>query len=76
MNYNPTIRVAFENSGCVPFCEKIQEVGHHMQLGSMFSLNLKEGKVKLGNLELFISEKLIVDATTIPANGETWREMI
>lgn len=36
----------------------------------MFALNFHDGKVKLGNQEIFMTEKLIVDAINLPTTRE------
>lgn len=72
INSSPAIRVAFENTCCIPFCKKVQKVGHNTRLTNMFSLNFLDGKVKLGNLEIFVTEKFIADATNLPIVGEKW----
>lgn len=72
VNSSPAIRVTFENAGCIPFCQMIQNMGYHTQLASLFALNFKNGRVKLGDVEIVITEKLIADATGLPTAGEKW----
>jgi len=64
--------MAFENTGCIPFCQKIQKVGHNAKLASLFSLKFQDSRVKLGDLEIILTEKFIADATNLPTSGEKW----
>ena len=44
----------------------------HNRLASLFSLKFRDNRVKLGNVEILIIEKLIADATSLPTVGEKW----
>lgn len=72
VNSDPAIRVEFERTRCISFCEKVQTHAHHFQLASMFSLNFKGDKVKIGDLEFIVSEGTISQATEIHLQGESW----
>lgn len=72
LNSSPAIRVAFENTGCILFCQKIQKIVHNDRPSSMFSLNFQDGRVKIGDLEIVLAEKFVVDATNLPIVGEKW----
>lgn len=72
VNSSPTIRVAFENAECIPFCQKVQKVGHRTRLASLFALNFTDDTVKLGYLEVVVTKKLFADATGLPKTSEKW----
>lgn len=65
VNSDLTIRVSFEQAGCIHFSEKIQTHGHHYQLANTFSQNFKGDIVKFGDLEFVVSEETISQATKI-----------
>lgn len=72
INSSPSIRMAFENTWCIPFYHKIQKVGHNAKLASLFALNFQDSRVKLGYLQIILIEKFIADATNLPTTGEKW----
>jgi len=72
VNFDPAVRVSFEQACCIALCEKIQGQGHHLHLTKQFSLNSKGKELKVGNLEFVVSEKSIVVTTNIPIHGEEW----
>lgn len=72
LNSSPAIRLAFENTWCIPFCQNIQKVGHNAKLARLFALNFQESRVKLGYLEIILTEKFIANATNLPTIGEKW----
>lgn len=72
VNSNLAIRVSFERTWCLSISGKVQTHAHHFQLASMFAMNFKDDKVKIGNLEFRVSEETISKATKIPLQGEIW----
>jgi hypothetical protein len=70
VNADPTIRVSFEQVGCIKFSEKLQ--GYNMQVEKEFALSFDGIRAKVGNLQLQVSEDTIVVATQILAHGEQW----
>jgi ATP-dependent RNA circularization protein (DNA/RNA ligase family) len=49
VNVDPTIRVSFEQVGCIIFCEKLQ--GYNMQVAKEFALRFNGIKDKVGNIQ-------------------------
>jgi hypothetical protein len=70
VNADPTIRVSFEQVGCIRFCEKLQ--GYNMQVEKEFSLSFNGIEAKVGNMQFQVFEDTIVVATEIPSHGEQW----
>ena len=70
INADPTIRVAFQQVGCMRFCETIQ--GYHLQLTKEFAKGFDGVKEKLGSLTFPISSQTISEPTEIPLGGEEW----
>jgi hypothetical protein len=68
VNAIPTIRVSFEQVGCIRFCEKLQ--GYNMLMAKEFALRFNGIGAKVGNIQFHVSEDTIVVATEIPARGE------
>ena len=70
INASPYAKRSFENSACLRFCERIQEVGCHAQLTSLFSTSFKRNKVFIASIQFTISAEVIASATGIPNHGE------
>lgn len=51
INFSQTVRVAYENVGCIPFCQKVEKMGHNTRLDSLFAMNFHDNIVKLRNVE-------------------------
>lgn len=45
-------------------------MGHKTRLASLFALNFHDNIVKLGNVEIVVTENLIADVTSLPTTGE------
>lgn len=65
---NPVIRVAFEKTWCIRFCEKIQ--GWSFQLTKEFALNFTRLDVKVGEFSFPVLDVTISATTEIPLEGE------
>lgn len=72
LNSSLAIRVAFDNTGCIPFCQKIWKIIHNVKLTSLFSLNFHDNIVKLGDLKIVLNEKFIANVTNLATTGEKW----
>lgn len=70
INADPAFRVAFEQVGCMRFCEKIQ--GYHLQLTKEFAKSFDGLQAKVGTLTFPVATQSIAEATEIPLNGEQW----
>lgn len=70
INVDPTIRVAFEQVGCIRFCEKIQ--GYNAQLTKEFVMSFDGLEAKVGALTFPVIEVKIAIAMEIPLQGEQW----
>ena len=70
INSDPTNRVAFEHTGCIWFCEKIQ--GYNVQLTKEFDFNFTRVEAKVGDLSFPVLEVTISAATKISLHGEQW----
>jgi len=62
--------VAFEQVGCMRFCERIQ--GYHLQFTKEFAKGFDGVKAKVGSLPFSVSSQTIYEATDIPLGGEEW----
>jgi hypothetical protein len=69
---SPFIKKSFEDVGCLGFCERIQEVGCHAKLTSLFATNFKKDKTTIVGIDFTISTDAISIATGIPNHGEIW----
>lgn len=65
-----SIKVSFEQVGCIRFCKKIQ--GHNAQLTKEFSLSFSGLEVKVGGLTYLVPDVTISASTKIPLQGEKW----
>lgn len=72
VNVDLSIRVAFKQTDCIEFCEKVQTHGYYFHLSSLFSLSLKGNEVKVGDLEFTISKETISQATRISLLSKSW----
>jgi hypothetical protein len=70
VNADPTIRVSFEQVGCIMFCEKIQ--GYNMQVTKDFAFIFNGIGDKVGNIQFHVSEDTITASKEILAHGEKW----
>jgi hypothetical protein len=70
VNAYPTIKVSFEQVGCIRFCEKLQ--GYNMQVEQEFALFFYGIRDKVGNIQFQVSKDTIVVVTEIHAHGEKW----
>jgi hypothetical protein len=61
VNANPTIRVSFEQVGCIRFCEKIQ--GYNMQVAKEFALSFNGIEANVENMKFQVFEDTIDVAT-------------
>ena len=66
------IKKLFEYVGCLGFCERIQEVGCHAKLTSLFATNFKKDKTTIAGVYFIVSTDVIATATGIPNHGEIW----
>jgi hypothetical protein len=64
INADLTIRVSFEQDGCICFCEKIQ--GYNVQLTKQFSLNFTGVSATIAGITFQVTEETISVATEIP----------
>ena len=64
------INKLFEDVGCLGFCERIQEVGCHAKLTSLFATNFKKEKKSIAWVDFTISMDSISIAIGIPNHGE------
>lgn len=62
----------FKNVGCLGFCDRIQEVGCHLRLTSLFANNFRRDKVNIAGVDFTISGDAISIAIGIPNHGEIW----
>ena len=72
INASSFAKRCFRNVGCMKFCEKIQEVGCHVSLTSLFAHDFNIDKVVIEGIEFSVSTDIISSATGIPNHGETW----
>ena len=70
LDANPTYRESFQCMGCLRFCENLE--GYHKQVANEFVLNFDGRKIKVGPLDLEVSDNSIAVATKIPRLGEKW----
>jgi hypothetical protein len=70
VNADPTIKVSFEQDGCMSFYEKVQ--GYNVQLTKQFSLNFNGFSRTIARITFPVSEETISTATDIPMQGEKW----
>jgi len=61
VNVDPVVRVAFEQVGCIIFCEKLQ--GYNMQVTKEFELSFDGIGAKVENIQFQVSEDTIIAAT-------------
>ena len=66
------IKRSFKQVGCLGFCEKVQEVGYHYELTSLFATNFKRNKTTIAGMDFLVSTEVIALATSIPNQGEIW----
>ena len=59
INASPFIKEAFEKVRCLGFCEKIQKVGCHSKLTSIFSTLFKRNKTTRVGMEFLVSAEVI-----------------
>ena len=59
------IRKAFEDVGCLGFCEKIQEADFHAKLTSLFATNFRNDKANIAGVEFTISANSIASTTLV-----------
>jgi hypothetical protein len=55
---------------CWRFCQKLQ--GYHLEVSRDFVHNYRDGKTKIGPLEIHLTADMIVGVTEIPRIGEKW----
>ena len=67
---SPFVMKFFEDVNCLGFCQRVQEVGYHEHLTSIFSLALKEDKITIVGNDFMFSLNVISQATCIPNHGE------
>jgi hypothetical protein len=70
VNADTIVMVAFEQVGCIIFCEKLQ--GYNMQVTKDVSLSFYGIGAKVGNIQFQVSEDTIVVVIEIPSHGEKW----
>ena len=70
INSNPTVRVDFDQTGYVRFCERMH--GYNKEVTKEFSLNFDEDEVKVGKLKFIVTKATIASATKIPLEREKW----
>ena len=63
INASPLAKICFERTGCLRFCELLMEEGYRLQLTSLFSSNIKMGKVIIEGVEFNLSSNMISLAT-------------
>jgi ATP-dependent RNA circularization protein (DNA/RNA ligase family) len=63
VNAYPTIKMSFEQDGCMSFCEKVQ--GYNVQLTKQFDLNFKGVSTTIARIIFPVSEDTISTATEI-----------
>jgi hypothetical protein len=66
------IKKSFEDVGCLGFCERIQEVGCHAKLTSLFATNFKKDMTTIVGVDFMVSTDSISISTSIPKHGEIW----
>jgi hypothetical protein len=64
LDSNPIFRESFQAVGCLTFCEKLQ--GGHMEVAKQFSLNFDGVKMKVGSLEIQVTEQTIAQLQRCP----------
>ena len=69
---SPFVMKFFEDINCLGFCQRVQEVGHHDHLTSIFYLTLKEDKITIAGTDFMFSVDSISQATCLPNHGENW----
>lgn len=72
LNASEFIRKSFEQAGCLGFCQKVQEVGYHHDLTSLFTTSFKKDRAIIAGVKFPVSAEVIALATTIPNQGEIW----
>ena len=73
---SPYIRMLFEEASCLPFCQKIQEVGFNVKLTSVFTAMFKENEIIIIGVNFMISPQEISSATEIPLQGGIWLKRV
>ena len=62
----------FEDVNCLGFCQRVQEVGYHEHLTSIFFLTLKEENITIAGTDFLFLVEAISQATGIPNHAENW----
>jgi len=70
VNGTKFIRRSFEQACYLGFCLKVQEVGYHQGLTSLFSMNFRRDHVTIVGFKFLVSAEFIASTTTIPNEGD------
>ena len=63
------IKMLFEEAGCFPFFQKIQEVELNVKLTSVFATLFKENEIIIFGVKFMIYPQAIASTTGIPLQG-------
>lgn len=72
INYSIHVKKSFEDSGCLRFCGRVQEVGYHAQLTSIFSTIFRRDEANIVGIDFTLSTYDIASITGILNHGEVW----
>ena len=70
INFSPYVNKSFEDTGCLRFCERVQEVGCDAQLISLFATIFRRDEANITGIEFTISADSIALAIVISNHGE------
>ena len=70
INEDPTIRVSFEQTRCMCFCERIK--GYNVKLAEQFALNFTGVNATIARITFHVTKVTLSVATEIPPRREKW----
>lgn len=72
LHASPLSISCFRHLSCFDFCELVERVQFHHELGTLFVANLHNNKVTLAGVTFAVTPLVISQDTKIPKVGEKW----